>query len=63
MTLGCGYPKGPITWLEAFKLTNICDVLLDVSRLTQFPRHLPTQILIDSVAYGVGIREMASGQS
>ncbi|MSZ49736.1 MAG: hypothetical protein F2601_03555 [Actinobacteria bacterium] len=62
MTLGCGYPKGPITWLEAFKMTNICDILLSISRSTQFPRHLPAQILIDATTYGVGIRQMASGQ-
>jgi len=62
MTLGCGYPKGPITSLEAFTMPTICDILLSISRSTQLPRHLPAQILIDGVTYGVGIRQMASGQ-
>ena len=62
MTLGCGYPNGPITSLEGFTMATICDISLSISRSTQFPRHLPTQILIDAVTYGVGIRQMASGQ-
>ncbi|HCK79465.1 MAG TPA: 3-hydroxybutyryl-CoA dehydrogenase [Actinobacteria bacterium] len=60
MRLGCGFPKGPVEWLETFTLKVVCDSLEEIYQNTGFVRHRPAGLLVDAAAYEMSIRQMTA---
>lgn len=59
MRLGCGYPVGPIAFLDQVGAASVVAVLETVHDQTALGRHAPVPLLRDSAAYGVSVRAMA----
>ena len=60
MRLGCGFPKGPLEWLETFTLKVVCDSLEEIYQNTGFVRHRPAGLLVDASAYEMSIRQLTA---
>lgn len=67
MTLGCGYPMGPITMLDLLGIDTAVAMLETIHRETGLARHTPVSLLRSLAAVGRlgsraggGIRESAS---
>ena len=62
MTLGCGYTRGPIEFLNVMNLATMCDVLEAIHCATSLARHAPVPLLSDAAAYEVKIRDMVAAR-
>jgi 3-hydroxybutyryl-CoA dehydrogenase len=59
MTLGCGYPVGPMAFLSRMGASSVVSTLDRVLAETALGRHAAVPLLSDAAAYGVPISELA----
>jgi 3-hydroxybutyryl-CoA dehydrogenase len=59
MRLGCGYPAGPLAFLDQMGAGPVVATLETVHDETALGRHAPVPLLRDAAAYGVTVRAMA----